>query len=154
MPVETRNRVVCTGCAVLCDDIALEMQFDAIQKVHNACLRGNEKLSCSKSKERLTEVHLKEGGIPRAVELDVAIKATRDLLHAAKNPLMVGLARTSNEAQELALRLARKYNITVSIPDLHVNEAITKSVIDHGIIYFTLGEAINNADLLIFWGTN
>ncbi len=154
MPVETRNRVVCSGCAVLCDDIALDMQFDAVQKVHNACLRGNEKIAFSRSQERLGAVQVKEAGGSRVVDLDQGIQAVRDILHVAKSPVILGLSKVSNEAQDLAFVLARKYNATVAIPELHVHEAMSKAIMNHGITLFSLGEAINNADMLIFWGTN
>jgi formylmethanofuran dehydrogenase subunit B len=156
MPIEKKNRIVCTGCSLLCDDISIDLQFNTIQVVHNACLRGTKKFQFSASKERLKTPGIKasvNGGRVDA-SLDEAMDAAAALLKNASNIVITGISHMSCAAQSLALQLALKLHAAVAIQDLDVFNQLTRVIQKQGLEFFTLGEAMNNADLLVFWGAN
>ncbi|HME54733.1 MAG TPA: hypothetical protein VKM55_21175 [Candidatus Lokiarchaeia archaeon] len=156
MPLEKKNRVVCTGCSLLCDDISIDMQFNTIQTVHNACLRGTKKFQFSASKDRLKTPGIKTNENEGRVDAshDDAMEAAVSLLKNASNVVITGISRLSNAAQELAVQLATKLHATLAIQDFDVFKQVVLTIDKHGLEFFTLGEALNNADLLLFWGSN
>ena len=157
MPLDTKNRIICTGCSLLCDDIATSVQFNAIQKVYNACLRGNEKIHYSSNKARLKEPLLSPNGNnadQKTVSYDEALESVAELLKSGKKIAITGLYKISNGAQAAALELAKKIDATLLLEDLDVHKWINKAISKVGINYFTLGESINNSDMIVFWGSN
>lgn len=156
MANETRNRVPCTGCSLLCDDLAIEVQGGVVAKVHNACLRGSKRFHFASSKDRLRSAWVSEGHgtASRAVSVDAAIDACRALLEGAKNPAITGLAKLAGETQAIVVEVARRHGATVFIDGLDAYKKLQAAASRQGISTSTLGEAINNADLLVFWGAN
>lgn len=156
MPLEKKNRVVCTGCSLLCDDISIDLQFNVIQTVHNACMRGSKKFQFSSNKERLKIPGIKanENEDRTDASYDEAMDAAVSLLKNANDVIITGISRISDDAQKLAVQLASKLHATLAIQDLDIFNRISAAVEKHGLEFFTLGEAINNADLILLWGTN
>jgi len=156
MPLEKKNRVVCTGCSLLCDDISIDLQFGTMQAVHNACLRGTKKFQFSASKERLKTPGIKASENEEHIDasFDEVMEAAISLLKSASNVVITGISRVSNDAQELAVQIATKLHATLAIQDLDIFKRMTAVIASRGLEFFTLGEAINNADLFLFWGSN
>jgi formylmethanofuran dehydrogenase subunit B len=157
MPLETINHVVCTGCALLCDDINVGVQLGTIQEVHNACLRGSKKIRFSSDKSRLKGAELRSGEDPSTAapaEIDEAIGVAVGILREAKAPLICGGTKLPCEAQAVLLDLSGKLNAPIAVKGYTEHVEASKAIQDRGISTCTLGEAVNNADLLVFWGAN
>ena len=156
MPLEKKNRIVCTGCSLLCDDISIDLQFGTIQAVHNACLRGTKKFQFSASKDRLRSPGIKVNPSENAIDASYedAIDAAVSLLKGASNVIITGLSRIANDAQELAMQLAATLHATLAIQDLDVFNRVAATVENHGLEFFSIGEMINAADLILFWGAD
>ncbi|NMC05944.1 MAG: hypothetical protein GYA24_12070 [Candidatus Lokiarchaeota archaeon] len=150
MPLETRNRVTCTGCALLCDDIAVDVQFGTIQAVHNACLRGSKKLLPHASKQLLKGPTI--AGV--AASFDDAITEATRLITSANRVVIAGGTHVTNEAAACLVHLATKIGATLAVPNHEVHLHLDRAIEARGIDFFTLGEAVNNADFVVFWGAN
>ncbi|MHA1794011.1 MAG: molybdopterin-dependent oxidoreductase [Promethearchaeota archaeon] len=159
MPLEIKNKITCTGCGLVCDDISSEVQLNRVYKIYNACLRGNKKYHFSHDKNRLTKARIQDdkgdGNVQHnEVSIDDALIKAAEMLKNASNPLIVGCAHVSNQAQELIIKLSNTINADIGIPDFKVFNKIKKISNEIGQEFFTLGECINNADMLVFWGAN
>ncbi|MHA1699103.1 MAG: hypothetical protein ACTSWN_09720 [Promethearchaeota archaeon] len=156
MPLETINEVVCTGCSILCDDIAIDVQFGKIQMVYNACLRGSKKFEFSGSKSRLKEPLICSGwgDDQTATTYKEALEKAKQIIDNGKDVWITNLMKTDNETQTLIFNMLRDKNIKIAVPDYTLLENINKLIISCGFEFFTLGEVINNADLIMFWGAN
>jgi len=91
------SSTVCTGCALLCDDIEVSVEDGRLTHTRGACRQGVKHLTVSDS-------HYDEK------MLDVAAQ----MLSESSSPLFYGLSSMSNEAIELALELAERTGATVS----------------------------------------
>jgi formylmethanofuran dehydrogenase subunit B len=150
MPLETKNRVTCTGCALLCDDIAIDTQFGTIQAVHNACLRGSKKFLPAGTKQLLKSPSV-DG---KEASYDDALAEAALILKAAKKVVIAGGIHGTSEAIEQLVSLATKLGAKLAIPDFDAHTQLTNAIKNNGIEFFTLGEAVNNADVIVFWGAN
>ncbi len=150
MPLETKNHVTCTGCALLCDDIAIDTQFGSIQAVHNACLRGSKKFLPAGSKQLLKSPSIDGKESP----YDDALAEAARILKAAKNVVIAGGTHGTSEAIEQLVSLATKLGAKMAIPDFDIYTQLTNAIKHSGIEFFTLGETVNNADMIVFWGAN
>jgi formylmethanofuran dehydrogenase subunit B len=142
-----KNYHVCTGCAMLCDDIEVEAKNNKINKVYTAC--------------RIGVAHMKEGkgeNIFRVdnkpVEEESAISEAASILRNAKNPLIFGLGASTTETQKIAIELARKINATLDDTSSFCLGDLVEAVIKNEIKTCTLDDVRNKADVMIYWGTD
>ncbi|MHA1682628.1 MAG: hypothetical protein ACTSUE_16945 [Promethearchaeota archaeon] len=156
MPLESKNKIVCTGCSLLCDDIAVDVQFNKIFKVHNACLRGNKRFHFSSSKDRLKEPVSRDGhfGESKTITVEEALSQAGAMLDGAKKVLLLGGARLSNGGQDAFLKLSRKFDADVHFEGVGIYKTLKAQISSKSQNYFTIGEVINNSDTIIFWGAN
>ncbi|MBN2150551.1 MAG: hypothetical protein JW839_03790 [Candidatus Lokiarchaeota archaeon] len=150
MSVETKNRMTCTGCALLCDDISVDVQLGKILAVHNACLRGSKKILPSGAKPLLNAPLV--GG--KGASFDDALAEAARILKGARKVVIAGGTHVTNEAIAGLVNLATKIGASLAVPDFDVHQQLTTSIKKNGIEFFTLGEAVNNADLIVFWAAN
>lgn len=142
-----KNYHVCTGCAMLCDDIEVEAEKNKINKVYTAC--------------RIGVAHMKEGkgeAIFRVdnkpVEEATAISEAASILRNAKNPLIFGLGASTTETQKIAIELAKKINATLDDTSSFCLGELVEAVIKNEIKTCTLDDVRNKADVIIYWGTD
>lgn len=149
------EQFVCPGCALLCDDVAVVLSPSRqVKTVHNACARGLVKIREIARADRLTEPHVRDASSERAVSYTEAIDETARVLREAQNPMLYGWSSNSCEAQLAGLQLAAKlrghFDGTASICQGHYSSSL-KAV---GGATCTIGDVVNKADLVIFWGAN
>jgi formylmethanofuran dehydrogenase subunit B len=109
------------------------------------------------SKAKLKVASIKEPGKDdsrREVPLDDAVAAACKAIKQARHVVIAGCTHTSSEAQSLALQLATKLHASLAIPEWNNFTNVTESIKRSGMHFFTLGETINSADLIVFWGSN
>ncbi len=142
-----KNYHVCTGCGLLCDDIETEAEKNRINKVHTAC--------------RIGVAHMKEGKGETTFQVDnkpvdeaTAISEAAAILKNAKNPLIFGLGASTNEAQKIAIKLAKKINATLDDTSSFCLGSLAEALIHEKIKTCTLEDVRNKADVIIYWGTD
>ena len=142
-----KNYYVCTGCGMLCDDIEVESEKNIINKVYTAC--------------RVGVAHMKDGKESATFRVDnkpvdeaTAISEAAAILKNAKNPLVFGLGSSSDEAQKLAIELARKINATLDDASSFSLGEVIEALLNNKFKVCTLDDVRNKADVSIFWGTD
>ncbi|MFP3280605.1 MAG: formylmethanofuran dehydrogenase subunit B, partial [Vulcanisaeta sp.] len=86
--------------------------------------------------------------------LDEALDEAANILVNSKYPLIYGLATTSNEAIEEAVKLAELVRGVVDNASTFCHGPTTLAFQEVGGVYTTFSTAVNLADLLIFWGSD
>ena len=56
------ERVTCSGCSILCDDIIIRSDGLYIDEVIGACLKGKERFDQVTAKNRIFNSQIKENG--------------------------------------------------------------------------------------------
>ncbi|HMF29909.1 MAG TPA: hypothetical protein VKK79_00735 [Candidatus Lokiarchaeia archaeon] len=152
---ETIPNVVCTGCALLCDDIFVEMEDGSFKQGVNACNRGWKKfqyylnelvpLNCQQRPG-------KQGG--DVVTYDDALAGAVSILQEAKSPLVYGFASSSLEDQQAIFELAEKVGAQLGGPAFQTLIPFYTQAINALLYTGTLAEAINKADVFVFWNAD
>ena len=149
--------VICPFCGTLCDDLEVELSDDGkkILEVYNACAIGAEKFLHSQAEDRITRPRMmQEDGTTKEVSYEEAAKYTAKILCDAKKPLMYGWSSTSCEAQSVGHSVAEAVGGIVDNTATVCHGSSLIAVQDVGIPSCTLGEAMNRADRVVFWGCN
>ncbi|MBR1369065.1 formylmethanofuran dehydrogenase [Methanocalculus chunghsingensis] len=149
--------VICTFCGTLCDDLEIELSDDGrkIKEVYHACAIGAEKFLHSQAEDRITRPRMQDDdGNWTDVSYEEAAKYTAKILCDAKKPLMYGWSSTSCEAQSVGHEIAEAVGGMVDNTATVCHGSSLIAVQDVGIPSCTLGEAMNRADRVVFWGCN
>jgi formylmethanofuran dehydrogenase subunit B len=142
-----KNYHVCTGCGLLCEDIEVEAEKDKINIVHTACRIGVAHMKAGKE-EPIFRVDNKP------VDEATAISEAAAILKNAKNPMIFGLGASTNEAQKIAIELAKKINANLDDTSSFCLGGVVEAVIKKEMKTCTLDDVRNKADVIIFWGTD
>ena len=137
---------VCTGCALLCDDITVELQ-DKIIRVDTACRKGVAHMKSCTSPMSCTV----DG---KAVDFKTAIKEAARVLRAAKHPLIFGHGNSTLEAQRKAIGLARKLGGHIDDTSSFCQGPLVEAILNKKLPTCTLDEVRHKADVIIFWGAD
>ncbi|MCP1663029.1 MAG: formylmethanofuran dehydrogenase subunit B [Methanocalculus sp. MSAO_Arc1] len=149
--------ITCPFCGTLCDDLEVELSDDGkkILEVYHACAIGAEKILHSQAEDRLTRPRMQaEDGTWKEVSYDEAAKYTAKILCDAKKPLMYGWSSTSCEAQSVGHEIAEAVGGMVDNTATVCHGPSLIAVQDVGLPTCTLGEAMNRADVVVFWACN
>lgn len=138
---------VCTGCALLCDDIGVEVEDDKLTRVHAACRKGVAFMKgCSHPMEATVN--------GERTDLDSAIKEAANILMNAEKPLIFGHANSSCGAQEKAIELARKTNGCIDDTSSFCQGPLIEAIMEGKLKTCTLDDVRHKADVIIFWGSD
>jgi formylmethanofuran dehydrogenase subunit B len=148
------ERVVCSGCSLLCDDIIIRSDGLYIDEVIGACLKGKERFDQVTAKNRIINPLIKENEKLERLSYDNALKKACSILKNSNNPLLYGFSTVSSEAQLKALELAKLINGFIDSNSIICQGKVLNNLIETGITLTTITEIINKADLLILWGAN
>lgn len=148
------ERVKCSGCSLLCDDIIIRSDGLYIDEIVGACLKGKERFDQITSKNRILSPLIRKNGKLEKVSLDVAVKKTLQLIKKSSKPLLYGFSTVSCEAQLKGLELARLINGFIDSNSTICQGKVLNTSKETGITLTTISEVINKADLLILWGAN
>ncbi len=151
---DLKKDLVCTGCSLLCDDIAIELEGGKIKTTHHVCARGYGRFYQVDFKYRLLKPLLTVNGQQKQVSYDEAMKQTVALLKSAKNPFFYGWASATVEAQELGIKLARKYNARIECASTCTIGSTIQQFTRKKVEITTLEDVRDNADIVVFWGAN
>ncbi len=137
----------CQGCACICDDVEVDFR-DSDVEVRNACRKGygvfkshnRNRLQCQIEDEK--------------VDIDRAIEKAVDMLKDARKVIIYGLDNSSLEAQEKGIELAKKLDAFIDDTSSICEGVFLERIYDGRIKTCTLDDVRNNADLIIYWGSN
>ncbi len=148
------DRVTCSGCSLLCDDILIRTDGLFIDEVVGACLKGKERFEQCTAPNRITSPQIRVGNEYKSVKLEKALGKISQILKTSSKPLLYGFSNSSCEAQLKALQLAQKINGFIDSNSIICQGQVLNKAKEHGLTLTTLSEIINKSDLLVFWGAN
>ncbi len=138
---------VCTGCALLCDDIELKVEDNVVTGVNNACSKGVARM---KGSADLAEC-LVEGEV---AQINEGIDAAISILGKSRNPLIFGLGNSTLEAQERAIGIAKKLNGYIDDTSSFCQGPLIEAILDEKVRTCTLDEVRDRADVVVYWGAD
>jgi formylmethanofuran dehydrogenase subunit B len=158
MPLKDGERrvvenVVCTLCGEVCDYLRIELVGNRIVRNLGGCTKSNSKF-LNYHKNRILKPYIRKDSKLVEVTLEEALDRAADILANSKYPLIYGLATTSNEAVEEAVRLAELVRGSVDNASTFCHGPTSLAFQEVGGVYTTFGDVVNLADLLIFWGAD
>ncbi len=147
--------VVCTGCGLLCDDIFLEIEGGKMVRCVNSCKRGRDKFQYYINEPGPLSIlrHPDKSG-NESITYEAAITESVKILKQAKHPLLYGFDSCSLEDQAIVGDLAGKLNAPITSPALQCLDPLFSIAINQQYYTGTLGEAINKADVFVFWNSD
>ncbi|MGQ4876279.1 MAG: formylmethanofuran dehydrogenase subunit B [Promethearchaeia archaeon] len=148
------QRVPCSGCSLLCDDIIIRSDGLFIDEVIGACLKGKERFDQCTAKNRITKPKIRISEELKDANLEDAIKKAVEIIKNSKKPLLYGFSNSSCEAQLKGIELAKKINGFIDSNSIICHGRTLNAAKSTGITLSTLSEVINKADLIVFWGAN
>ncbi len=148
------ERVICSGCSLLCDDIIIKSDGLYIDEVIGACLKGKERFDQVTAKNRILNPLIKKDGELTKVTFDEAIEKTLTIIKNSSKPLLYGFSTVNCEAQLKGIELASLINGFIDSNSIICQGKVLNIAKETGLSLTTIAEAINKADLLILWGAN
>ncbi|NOQ29077.1 MAG: formylmethanofuran dehydrogenase subunit B, partial [Methanosarcinales archaeon] len=127
--------MVCTGCALLCDDVEI-----GESDCRHACRIGDAHITST------TQIGAMVNQSP--VDVDAAIESAAEILVSAEKPVFVGFGNSVTEAQAIGIELAEK--VGAEIKTFHTG--IFDDILDGRVKTCTLPEVRDYADVIIFLG--
>ena len=158
IPIKTGEKrvvenVVCTLCGEVCDYLKIELDGNKIVRNLGGCTKSNSKF-LNYHKNRILKPYIRRGSKLVETTLDEALDEAANILVNSKYPLIYGLATTSNEAVEEAVKLAELVRGVVDNASTFCHGPTSLAFQEVGGVYTTFGDVVNLADLLIFWGAD
>ena len=148
------ERITCSGCSLLCDDIIIKSDGLYIDEVIGACLKGKERFDQITSKNRILNPQINIDGELQKATLDEALEKVIKIIKNSSKPLLYGFSTVSCEAQLKGIHLASVINGFIDSNSTICQGKVLNTLKETGISLTTITEAINKADLLILWGAN
>jgi len=127
--------MVCTGCALLCDDIEVG-ETDC----RHACRIGDAHITSTAQIEAMVN--------RSPCDMDAAIRSAAEILVSAEKPVFVGFGNSVTEAQATGIELAEK--VGAEIKTFHTG--IFDDILDGRVKTCTLPEVRDYADVIVFLG--
>jgi formylmethanofuran dehydrogenase subunit B len=148
------ERVTCTGCSLLCNDIIIRTDGLFIDEVVGTCLKGKEHFDQITAKNRVLHPLVRKQDKLEKASWDEAYEKVLDLLKSAKKPLLYGFSTSSCEAQLKGMELAKELNGFISSNATICQGRVLEASKEKGLTLTSITEVINKADLIISWGAN
>jgi len=127
--------MVCTGCALLCDDVEIEKN-----DCRHACRIGDAHITSTNQIEAMVD--------RSPCDMDAAIERAAEILVSAEKPVFVGFGNSVTEAQATGIELAEK--VGAEIKTFHTG--IFDDILDGRVKTCTLPEVRDYADVIVFLG--
>ncbi|MHA1925970.1 MAG: hypothetical protein ACW974_08645 [Candidatus Thorarchaeota archaeon] len=144
--------IVCSGCALLCDDVAAEVKGEEINSL-GLCRLGHQHLiAIIKHLDKKSVV--RDDGTEKMVSIDVALEKAAEILLSAKNPLLYGWSHSTDEAITEGIDLANSLGATVDTPaSLGLVQALSHKL-HSSQLEIDLDFVRNNGEFILYWGSD
>ncbi len=141
--------VVCPFCGCLCDDLEVSVEDGHVTGIKNACAVSRSKfLNHGKHRVESPTVDNEEKTVEESVQAAV------EVLSKAKRPIIYGLSSTECGAISKAIEIAE---VTGGVVDNTASVCHGPTILalqQVGESKASLGDVMNRADLVVFWGAN
>lgn len=151
---EIETNMVCTGCSLLCDDIAVEIDNGKILKTHHVCARGYGRYYQVDFPYRILKPLIKQDGELQESSYEEVLSKANEMLQEAKNPFFYGWSSATSEVQQKGFQLAQKYRGIIDCPSNVTIGPAVQQFLQKSIEPPKLPSIKDNVDLLIFLGCN
>ena len=142
-----KNYNLCTGCALLCDDIEVEVSGDHISKIKTACRKGFSRIKgCSDPMPCMVD--------GKSVDIATAVKEAAHILKNADKPLIFGLGNSTSETQKQAIELAKQIGAVIDDTSSFCHGPTLEAIFHEKIRTCTLDDVRNKGDLIVYWGAD
>ena len=143
-------KLACPACSCLCDDIEVELEGNRIKRIENACAKGAGMFYSGENPDRRNSSLIDGQEVP----LEKAIEEAAYLLERSSRRLIFGLDNSTLEAQAVGIELAQTLGSALDDSSSFCQGALIEKILDGTIPSCSLPEVKDNADLLIYWGSN
>jgi len=143
-------KLACPACGCLCDDIDVELEGNRIKRIENACAKGASIFYSGENPDRRNSCQIDGQEVP----LEKAIEEAAYLLKRSSRRLIFGLDNSTLEAQAIGIELAQTLGSVLDDSSSFCQGALIEKILDGTIPSCSLPEVKDNADLLIYWGSN
>ena len=147
--ITTHESVVCCECDCFCDDIQIHIESNTVVDIDHACSIGEAFFL-----GRTEQAHWECIADKRTIPFEDGVTQASQLLTNANYPIVFGIQNCVSEAQQLAIKLARRTSTLVDIAANGPSSKFLHAMQHAGQVTCTFGEVKNRSDLLIFWGTD
>ncbi len=144
--------IVCSGCALLCDDVAAEVKGEEVNSL-GLCRLGHQHLISA-------IVHLdaksvvRDNGTEREVSIDVALEKAVEILLSAKNPLLYGWSHSTDETITKGIELASSLGAAFDTPaSLGLVQAFSHKLHSKQL-EIDLDYVRNSGEFILYWGSD
>ena len=141
--------IVCPFCGCLCDDLEVSIEDGHITGLKNACAVSRSKF-LNHGMHRVTSATIDNE--PRSVE--ESVQAAVEILSKATRPLIYGLSSTECGAISKAIEIAEVTGGIVDNTSSVCHGPTILALQQVGESKASLGDIMNRADLVVFWGAN
>ena len=149
----TIQNVVCPFCGSTCDDLEVTVENGRVLTARSGCSSSSSKfLNCNV--ERPSKPLIRKDGELREASYEDAIRRSAEILANAKYPVLYGWGSTCNEAVRAGLELTEWVGGVMDNTATFCHGPSLLASQEVGMSTGTLGEAIHQADLIIYWGSN
>jgi formylmethanofuran dehydrogenase subunit B len=150
---KTFQNVVCPFCGSTCDDVEVTVENGKVLTARSGCSSSLSKFTKYSVERPLTPLVRKDGALHEASYED-AILRSAEILANAKYPILYGWGSTCNEAVRAGLELTEWVGGVMDNTATFCHGPSLLATQEVGLITGTLGEAVHQADLIIYWGSN
>ncbi len=139
--------MICTGCALLCDDVII-INDSGNLKVRNACRRGAKLIANYKNLRADATINGKK------VNYEEAIERVKEIINNSESLAIYGMDTISIEAQKLAIELAERKEAYIDDNSTFCLGDFVEMILKKEIPSTTLDEVRDYAYVIFYWGTN
>ncbi|MEN4006897.1 MAG: formylmethanofuran dehydrogenase subunit B [Methanobacteriaceae archaeon] len=150
--IEEYTNIVCPFCGCLCDDGVVLVENNEIVGTRNLCRIGHRKFI--HAQEGRNKPQIRKNGELVPVSINEALDKAAEILANANRPLLYGWSATNSEAQKIGCDLTQACRGVIDNTATLCHAPSLIAVQDQGYPSCTLGEVMNRADLIIYWGSN
>ena len=136
-----KKQSVCTGCECVCEDLVVLQNGQLAPELN--CELANDWFGSAAGDSTWA--------IDQATDFESKFESAMALLQNATDLVMTNLGSVSTEAQQAAVRLARKRNAFIDSRIDLGGRSGTLALQRHGLVTGTLGETRDRSDVVLFW---
>lgn len=138
---------ICTGCALLCEDIQVYAANGRVEKVEHACMMGKSRVTGCKHIAKPMVDHTE-------VTIDKAISKAAHILKNADNPVLYGWGNSTSQAQIAGIELARVLNAVIDSTSSFCQGITINEILQGQMPSCTLEDVREKADVILYWGAD
>ncbi|MHA1229026.1 MAG: formylmethanofuran dehydrogenase subunit B [Candidatus Helarchaeota archaeon] len=151
---DKKDRYLCCGCSLFCNDVELNIENNQIKDTFNCCGRAHTIFQGLNSENRIKNVIINKDGKPIESDYATGFEYAKAILEEAKNPLIYGFSNCDCESVLQGTILAKKLNGIIDIENSTELGILNMELAKNGIRLKRLEKLKDSFDLIVFWGSN